>query len=475
MTELPKGWAVAKLDELNDPERPICYGILKPGPDLPGGVPYVKVKHIRHERIDVASLHRTSAEIDESYRRSRLRAGDLLISIRGTYGRVAPVPPELADANITQDSARIAPVGVRPTYVQKYLQGPQAQEFFRRVARGVAVKGVNIGDLRQTPIMVPPLAEQERIVTAIEEAFSKLDAGEAGLRTVRQLLKRMRDAILTAAVTGRLVPQDPTYIPAAKLLADLGVATAGGDGDIPDSWARVRLGDIANVGSGTTPRRGDASYWEDGTVPWVTSGSITNGIIREAREFVTERALRETSLRLWPAGTLLVAMYGEGQTRGRCAELGIEATCNQACAAISLLQPLRVYKHFVRLSFDANYSANRRLASGGVQPNLNAGLIKDMVLSLPPPEQQSRIVAEVDRQFSFIDACERAVDAGLVRSAGLRRSVLKSAFEGRLVAQDPSDEPASVLLDRVRRSRVDPRLRIARRNRRHTPSVESEA
>lgn len=113
-----------------------------------------------------------------------------------------------------------------------------------------------------------------------------------------------------------------------------------------------------------------------------------------------------------------------------------------------------MYKHFVRLSFDANYSANRRLASGGVQPNLNAGLIKDMVLSLPPPEQQTRIVAEVDRQFSFVEACERAVDAGLARSAGLRRSVLKAAFEGRLVPQDPSDEPASVLLDRIRTERA---------------------
>jgi type I restriction enzyme S subunit len=186
----------------------------------------------------------------------------------------------------------------------------------------------------------------------------------------------------------------------------------------------------------------------------VTSGLITKGVIREARESVTERALRETSLRLWPAGTLLVAMYGEGQTRARCAELGIEATCNQACAAVSLLESLRLYNDFVRLSFDANYAANRRLASGGVQPNLNAGLIKDMVLSLPPAEEQARIVTEVERQLSFVDACERAVDVGLARSAGLRRSVLKAAFEGRLVPQDPSDEPASVLLDRIRAERA---------------------
>ena len=299
------------------------------------------------------------------------------------------------------------------------------------------------------PVRLAPLAEQERIVTAIEEAFSKLGAGEAGLRTARQLLKRMREAVLAAAVTGRLVPQDPTDTPAAKLLADLGIETGSSDG-LPDGWACARLGDIAHVGSGTTPKRGTSGYWAGGTVPWLTSGLITNGDIREAREFVTERAMQETSLRLWPPGTLLVAMYGEGQTRGRCAELAIEATCNQACAAISLAGGLLDYTRYVRLFFDANYSANRRLASGGVQPNLNGGLIKNMVLAIPPSAERTRIVAEVERQFSFVEACERAIDGGLVRSSALRRAVLKSAFEGRLVFQDPTDEPASVLLDRIR-------------------------
>lgn len=157
-------------------------------------------------------------------------------------------------------------------------------------------------------------------------------------------------------------------------------------------------------------------------------------------------------------------MYGEGQTRGRCAKLAIEATCNQACAAIVCHDGLEGCTDFIRIFFDANYSANRTLASGGVQPNLNAGLIKDMVLALPPVEEQQRIVVEVERQFSFIEGCERAVDAGLARSAALRRSILKVAFEGRLVPQDASDEPASVLFDRIRaeRSAVPPTKRRAR-------------
>lgn len=458
MTELPNGWALATVDELSVPggvtDGPFGSN-LKTEHYTAAGPRVVRLQNIGDGRFFDERAHIDHAHF-ERLTKHEVVAGDVLVASLGELlPRSCLAPASLGPAIVKADCIRVRPhPELSATYLMWALNSPNVRASVGSSIKGVGRPRVNLGDLRQLKLPVAPPAEQERIVTAIEEAFSKLDAGEAGLRTVRQLLKRMRDAILTAAVTGRLVPQDPTDTPAAKHLADLGVATAGGAEDIPDSWARVRLGDLANVGSGTTPRRGDASYWEDGTVPWVTSGSITNGIICEAREFVTERALRETSLRLWPAGTLLVAMYGEGQTRGRCAELGIEATCNQACAAISLLAPLRAYKHFVRLSFDANYSANRRLASGGVQPNLNAGLIKDMVLSLPPPEQQSRIVAEVDRQFSFIDACERAVGIGLARSAGLRRSVLKAAFEGRLVPQDPSDEPASVLLDRIRAERA---------------------
>ena len=173
-----------------------------------------------------------------------------------------------------------------------------------------------------------------------------------------------------------------------------------------------------------------------------------------ALDVATTTARPQPARRSTPLGTLLVAMYGEGQTRGRCAELGIEATCNQACAAIVLHDGLRRYKDFVRLFFDANYSANRRLASGGVQPNLNAGLIKDMVLDLPPLEEQARIVAVVEHHLSFIEACECAVDTGLARAAALRRSVLQAAFEGRLVPQDPSDEPALLLMKRIQAERA---------------------
>jgi type I restriction enzyme S subunit len=460
VTGLPKGWAEVTLDEVNDPNRPICYGILKPGPDLEDGVPYVKVKHFRDERIDLESLHRTSTEIDDKYKRSRLVGGDLLVSIRGTYGRVAPVPDELAGGNITQDSARIAPVGVRASYIQKYLQGPAAQTFFAEVARGVAVKGVNIRDLRQTPVGVPPLAEQDRIVAAIEEAFSKLDAGEAGLRTVRQLLKRMRDAILAAAVTGRLVPRDPTDTPATKLLADLGIeALDQGDlDDLPDGWARVALGDLAEVISGPAFKSAQFKGPGEGT-------RLLRG------ENIEPGALRWRDTRTWPddllpghehllvaASDLILAMDRPVISTGL--KLAPVRAGDLPALLVQRVARIRPKTDELRLFLLVAMQHSRFVAHllggqvGTQLPHITLKGIRDYAVGLPGQEETQRIVGEVERQLSFVDACERAVDAGLERSAALRRSVLKDAFEGRLVPQDPTDEPASVLLERIRAERA---------------------
>lgn len=141
------------LDRLIEPDRPITYGILKPGIETHDGVPVVKVKDIRNERIDESDLLRTSTEIDHQYRRSRLRNGDLLISIRGTVGRIAEVPKTLKNANITQDTARLSiKADYNKTFVRGVLESAPIQRDMEKNIRGVAVKGINIGYLRQLGI-----------------------------------------------------------------------------------------------------------------------------------------------------------------------------------------------------------------------------------------------------------------------------------------------------------------------------------
>lgn len=154
-----------------------------------------------------------------------------------------------------------------------------------------------------------------------------------------------------------------------------------------------------------------------------------------------------------PAGTVLLAMIGEGKTRGQPAILDVAAAHNQNCASIRV-DGTGVLSEWVYTFLASRYEETRRSGSGNNQPALNKRRIEAIQIPLPPIEEQGRIVAEVERQLSFVEACGRAVDAGLARSAALRRSVLKAAFEGRLIPQDPSDESASVLLERIRDRRL---------------------
>lgn len=158
--------AWVELDEFVPKERPICYGILKPGPDLEGGRPYVRVVDMKGGAIDASGVRRTTHEIDAQYRRSRLAAGDLLMSIRGHVGRLAIVPPELDGANITQDSARISLDSVDARFALAFLRLPISQNWMRRNTKGAAVRGLNIRDLRRLPI--PQVGLERQLVFAAQ-------------------------------------------------------------------------------------------------------------------------------------------------------------------------------------------------------------------------------------------------------------------------------------------------------------------
>lgn len=175
------------LNDLIQLDRPITYGILKPGTGFAGGVPVVKVKDFPKGYINEMDLLLTSPEIDANYKRSKLISGDLLISIRGTVGRLAEVPETLEGANITQDTARLS---IKPEYNRVFIRGvletPILQQIVQELIRGVAVKGINIGDVRKLPIPCPTIATQDRLAEIykqadkskleLEHALAKLDA-----------------------------------------------------------------------------------------------------------------------------------------------------------------------------------------------------------------------------------------------------------------------------------------------------------
>src|SRR6266542_1123964 len=159
-------------------------------------------------------------------------------------------------------------------------------------------------------------------------------------------------------------------------------------GWIPEEWEVFEVGQISKVSSGGTPDRKNENYW-NGSIPWVSTSLIDFNVIDQANEFITEEGLKNSSAKLFEPGTILMAMYGQGKTRGKVAKLGIAATTNQACAAI--VNDGKVHTDFLFQFFVHNYSNIRKLSNTGSQENLNGELIKSINLKLPTLPEQLKI------------------------------------------------------------------------------------
>jgi type I restriction enzyme S subunit len=188
-------------------------------------------------------------------------------------------------------------------------------------------------------------------------------------------------------------------------------------GLIPESWPLETIGAHFTVVSGGTPSRGNVEYWDGGTIPWVKTAEVNYGLILATDEHITPAGLANSAAKMLPVGTLLMAMYGQGVTRGRVALLGIEAACNQACAAINAhddeVDPRYLF-HF--LTF--RYEAIRQMAHGGQQQNLNLEIVRDLPLAFPKDNNTQRDIVEM------LDAIDRKIALHM-----RKRAVLEDLFK----------------------------------------------
>jgi type I restriction enzyme, S subunit len=217
--EFPFTWCMTDLRTAVYPERPITYGILKPGPNTPDGVPYVRVADFPNDSLNLTTMRRTTKEIEKAYARARLRRDDILLSIRGTVGRVCVVPTDLNNANITQDTARLSIQTILDVgYVKWFLRAPQTQKRMQKAIKGVAVRGINIGEVRALQMPIPPFSEQQEIVRRVEALFKKADRIEERYQKAKTQVDKLTQSILAKAFRGELVPQCPDDEPASILL-----------------------------------------------------------------------------------------------------------------------------------------------------------------------------------------------------------------------------------------------------------------
>ena len=168
--------------------------------------------------------------------------------------------------------------------------------------------------------------------------------------------------------------------------------------DIPSSWAWTRLGMIGSWGAGATPSRGNPVYYKNGTIPWLKTGDLNDGVIVNIPEFITKEALQKTSLQLNPIGSVLIAMYGA--TIGKLGILAIEATTNQACCACKSFTGIQ--NNFLFWYLFSQRKQFKALGDGGAQPNISKDKIVDYLIPLPPKDEQNRISDKITSVFQFI-------------------------------------------------------------------------
>jgi len=486
---LPTGWATASLGD-------ICVQRVPQAPPTEHAVPYIDISAIDRATKRIGETKLVSAEDAPTRARQWVRAGDVLVSMtRPNLNAVALVHEDLDGAVASTGFDVLRPVAGLPEWV---FYRVRTNEFVADVCedlQGVVYPAIRPRDVRRHRLPLPPEGEQHRIVEALESYLTRLDDAVAMLERVQRNLKRYRASVLKAAVEGRLVPTEAElaraegrdYEPASVLLerilaerrrrwedAELAKMKAKGKilkderwrakyqepvtpdtsqtNGLPVGWCWVSVEQLGFIASGQTPKGVTSAGARDGDVPWFRVGDMnaeSNQLLMTvANEWLTTDQVSALGLHVRPIGTIVFPKRGGAISTNKKRLLGRPAAYDLNTMGVVPIGDVCSYLWVWFLGVDLG-----SLADGSNVPQINHGDIAPLAVPLPPAAEQSRIVNEVNAVLSVADEVTTAVSANRLRSTRLRQSILKWAFEGRLVDQDPTDEPASQLLERIRAER----------------------
>ena len=395
-----------------------------------GYLPYVDIKAFEQGVIDNYASPEKSLLCEE---------GDLLIvgdgSRSGLTGRAIK-------GVVGSTLFKIYADGVSTDYLRYFIESKYL--LLNTKKKGTGTPHLNANILKESKIFVPSLEEQERIVARIEELFSDLDDAVKTLKATQQQLNLYKQAVLKDAFEGKLTfswrdkhhnekPRDDCG--RIKRENEVVKDTSGDENEIsltmPKEWKKVRLGEVFEVQVGATPSRRVPEYW-NGNINWVSSGEVHFNNIYSTREQVTEDGILHSSTNVHPIGTVMLAMIGEGKTRGQAAILNTKAAHNQNTAAI-LVSETPCSSKYIYYFLLLNYENTRRVGSGNNQKALNKERVRALRFPFTSFKEQEEIVAEIESRLSVFDSIEQTIDCTLSQAEALRQSILKQAFEGRLI------------------------------------------
>ena len=404
---LPKGWVWTILPELCI--IPITDGTHQTPTytDKEHGIPFISSKDVTGQRINWDNVKYITKELhEELYRRIAPQKDDILLAKNGTTG-VAAIVEDSRVFDIYVTLAVIRPSqNIYPRYLYQVINSNFCKEQFNNHLTGIGLPNLHLVDIKKTIIPLPPFAEQQRIVAEIEKWFALIDEIEHSQTDLQSVIKQTKSKILDLAIHGKLVPQDPNDEPAIELLKRINPDFTPRDNghytqlpfERPQNWCWTTLGKIGKWQSGCTPNRLNKDYY-NGNIPWLKTGDLNDGYITHIPESITEKALNETSVKLNPTGSVLIAMYGA--TIGKIGILTFPATTNQACCACEVFNGID--KEFLFLFLLSHREEFVKMGGGGAQPNISKEKIINTYIPLPPFAEQKRIVNTVNVLFTKLD------------------------------------------------------------------------
>ena len=328
---------------------------------------------------------------------------DIIVSCAGTIGETYVLPNNTPKGIINQALMliRLYNREIERFYLLyfDFILKEEAQ----KNSKGTAIKNIPPFDvLKNFLIPIPPIEEQKRILKEIDKWMSLVECIDQGKDCVQTAIRQAKSKILDLAIHGKLVPQNPNDEPANELLkriypkAEITCDTPQ-YGKLPKGWCETLLGNIGNWQSGATPSRLRKDYY-NGDIHWLKTGDLNDGVIKSIPETITRKALEETSVKLNPIGSVLIAMYGA--TIGKIGILALPATTNQACCACVNYMCDKMFLFYFLLANREHFIA---MGGGGAQPNISKEKIINTHIPLPPLSEQQRIVAKIEELFAQLE------------------------------------------------------------------------
>lgn len=409
--KLPEEWQLVQLGDLCVIQNGYAF---KSSDFINQGIPVIKMGNIskdfylKWESEKLSYLPKDYIDLYSEYVVSR---NNLLITLTdmspsGEYLGTVALYDQDTPALLNQRVGRFSSINIELDiqYLYFRLRTIEFKKYALHDDTGNLQKNTNPEYLYRFKFRLPPLPEQKRIVEILNDRLSAVEKARAAT-----------EAQLAAAKA----------LPAAYLRQVF-------DSPEAQKWPRKKLGDIAKTCSGSTPSRSQKDYYI-GEIPWVKTGELKDGFIYDTEEHINEIALRETSVKLLPVNTLLVAMYGQGQTRGRTGLLTKPATTNQACFAI-LPNDNEFDPKYLQIWFRHSYLRIREETEGrgGNQPNLNGELLREQIVYLPSLEKQNEIVSNLKLSERQVEQLQESLQSQLDTINQIPAALLRQAFNGEL-------------------------------------------